>query len=176
MMISLLSSLAAAQVLSTAEQEAITWVGLPWWAWFLIFLAVVLFVWWRLSASAAAMEKEAELIGDHEGEEHPEVLEEAHGIAEQLRMEALVETEADDLTVIEGIGPKISATLNQAGIMTYAQLADAEADRLDQIINQAGLRMVSVETWSEQSELARQGRWDDLRQMQDKLKGGRKSE
>ena len=104
------------------------------------------------------------------------MLEEAHGIAEQLRMEALVETEADDLTVIEGIGPKISATLNQAGIMTYAQLADAEADRLDQIINQAGLRMVSVETWSEQSELARQGRWDDLRQMQDKLKGGRKSE
>ena len=71
-------------------------------------------------------------------------------------MEALVETEADDLTVIEGIGPKISATLNQAGIMTYAQLADAEADRLDQIINQAGLRMVSVETWSEQAELARQ--------------------
>ena len=35
-------------------------------------------------------------------------------------------TEGDDLTKIEGIGPKIAELLNNAGITTFAQLADAE--------------------------------------------------
>ena len=45
---------------------------------------------------------------------------------EQLR----ARLEPDDLTPIEGIGPKIENILRIAGIYTYAQLAATEVDRL----------------------------------------------
>lgn len=176
MLIISISTLFADLALSPTLQETITWVGLPWWAWFLIFLVVVFFVWWRLSASASKMEKEAESILAHADEEHPESPIAEEGVVEQLRMDVIVEAEADDLTVIEGIGPKISSLLQEAGITTYAQLADADISRLDQIVDQAGLRMVSVDTWPEQAKLARQGMWDELTQLQDIFKGGRVGE
>ncbi len=80
---------------------------------------------------------------------------------------------ADDLTQIEGIGPKISTLLQSAGIQTFAQLADADVGRLQQILNQARLWYAQPATWPKQAGLASAGDWDRLAELQAELKGGR---
>jgi predicted flap endonuclease-1-like 5' DNA nuclease len=83
---------------------------------------------------------------------------------------------ADDLARIEGVGPKISAILNQAGIMTFAQLAETPASRLQQIMAEAGLRLARPDTWPEQAVLAAAGKWVQLAEMQNQLNAGRRRE
>ncbi|MCD5390048.1 MAG: helix-hairpin-helix domain-containing protein [Candidatus Pacebacteria bacterium] len=80
-------------------------------------------------------------------------------------------TETDDLTKIEGIGPVIAKTLAENGITTFAALADAKDEATQEMIkdvkgnHQAG-------TWNEQAALARDGKWDELKTLQDALDGG----
>lgn len=83
---------------------------------------------------------------------------------------------SDDLKVIEGIGPKIAGVLQQAGITTFAQLAEASAERLTEIMQEAKLRLANPETWAEQSALAAAGKWDELKELQARLNAGRRSE
>ena len=84
-------------------------------------------------------------------------------------------TSADDLTKIEGIGPKIAELLSNAGITTFAQLADAQDEAIQQALADAGPRfnLHDATTWNEQAALARDGKWDDLNELQDRLKGGK---
>ena len=81
----------------------------------------------------------------------------------------------DDLTLIEGIGPKIAELLNNAGITTFAQLADAEDETVQQVLTEAGPRfnIHDATTWNEQAALARDGKLDELKELQDRLKGGK---
>jgi predicted flap endonuclease-1-like 5' DNA nuclease len=91
---------------------------------------------------------------------------------------AAVPVAADDLTRIEGIGPKIAGVLQAAGITTFAQLADAHVDHLHQILGQADprlLRLASPATWPEQSALASAGAWEALEALQNQLKAGRRA-
>lgn len=83
--------------------------------------------------------------------------------------------EPDDLAIVEGIGPKISALLNQNGIYTFAQLAVTSAERLRSILTSGGprFRMADPQTWPEQALLARDGKWDALQALQASLRGGR---
>ena len=81
---------------------------------------------------------------------------------------------ADDLEVIEGIGPKIAGVLQAAGISTFAQLAATDVARLIEILQAAGLRLAGAESWPEQAKLAAEGDWDALKELQDRLKGGRR--
>ena len=83
-------------------------------------------------------------------------------------------TERDDLTKIEGIGPKVANVLNDAGIATFAGLAQADAAEVQKALNAAGLRMMNPEGWIEQAQLAANGDWEGLARLQDELKGGRK--
>ncbi|HHH41147.1 MAG TPA: DUF4332 domain-containing protein [Chloroflexi bacterium] len=81
----------------------------------------------------------------------------------------------DDLTRIEGIGPKISRLLQEAGIMTFAQLAETDVERLREILAEAGLTaLADPGTWPEQARLAAEGKWDELEALQGELKGGRR--
>jgi len=86
----------------------------------------------------------------------------------------VAESEADDLTKIEGIGPKIAEVLTTAGITTFAALADAKDAATQEMIkdvkgnHQAG-------TWNEQAAFARDGKWDELKELQDKLDGGKEA-
>ena len=78
---------------------------------------------------------------------------------------------ADDLKKIEGIGPKIAETLIAAGIATYADLAKAKPAKIAEII--ADVRGNHVpDTWPEQAQLAADGKWDELKDLQEKLDGG----
>lgn len=83
--------------------------------------------------------------------------------------------EKDDLTVIEGIGPKIQELLRQYGILSYKQLADTEVVRLKEILAAAGpqLAMHDPGTWSAQANLAANDKWEDLKAYQGFLKGGK---
>jgi hypothetical protein len=79
----------------------------------------------------------------------------------------------DDLTRIEGIGPKISIWLAEAGVRTYRDLAAADVSRLREILAGKRLAFIDPATWPEQARLAAAGDWEGLQSLQAKLKGGR---
>jgi predicted flap endonuclease-1-like 5' DNA nuclease/outer membrane murein-binding lipoprotein Lpp len=89
---------------------------------------------------------------------------------------AAMSIEPDDLTVVEGIGPKIQELLYQYGIRTYQQLAETEVDRIKEILSSAGpqLAMHDPGTWPAQANLAANNQWDNLKSIQGFLKGGKK--
>ncbi len=82
----------------------------------------------------------------------------------------------DDLKKIEGVGPKIAGLLNEAGINTFADLSKASEKQLADVLQEAGarFRLAKSDTWAEQAKLAADGKMDELKKMQDSLKGGRK--
>ncbi len=94
--------------------------------------------------------------------------------AEEAKEEAPA-AEADDLTKIEGIGPKIAEVLNSNGINTFAQLAAASADNIKEMLNNAEGNFASHEptTWPQQAQMAADGKWDELKKWQDELDGGK---
>ncbi len=58
----------------------------------------------------------------------------------------------DDLTRIDGVGPKISQALVAAGLTTFAAVAAASEDDLRAALTAADLRFApSLPTWSEQA-------------------------
>ena len=81
----------------------------------------------------------------------------------------------DDLTQLEGIGPKISALLQGAGIHTYRQLAETPASRLEEILRDAGLRLADPGTWPEQARLLAGGQTQEFKDLIGQLKGGRRA-
>jgi large subunit ribosomal protein L30 len=81
---------------------------------------------------------------------------------------------ADDLTVIEGIGPKIAGVLKGEGITTLDQLAATDVGRLTEILQGANLRLANAETWPEQAALAAAGKWDEFQALTEQLKGGQR--
>lgn len=83
--------------------------------------------------------------------------------------------EPDDLKLIEGIGPTISALLRDSGITTFEQLANTSIGRLDKILQEANLRrLADPSTWPEQARFAADGDWDGLEQFQRTLRAGRR--
>ncbi len=84
-------------------------------------------------------------------------------------------TAEDDLKKIEGIGPKIEATLKSYGIRTFADLAQKSPAELQALLDEAGYARISnPETWAEQAALAAEGKWEALAELQASLKGGRR--
>lgn len=90
--------------------------------------------------------------------------------------ETKVATTTDDLTKIEGIGPKIAEALTNAGIVTFADLNSKTAEEVKEILNAAEghFGMADPTTWAQQADLAANGKWDELKTLQDELKGGKK--
>jgi len=82
---------------------------------------------------------------------------------------------ADDLKKVEGIGPKIAGLLNDAGIITFADLSKAPIKKLKKVLEDAGsrFRMHDPKTWAAQAKMAAQGNWDKLKAWQGELKGGK---
>lgn len=84
--------------------------------------------------------------------------------------------QADDLELIEGIGPKIATVLTAAGIVTFADLAATDTNRLTEILQQEpNLRLADPGTWPEQAALAAAGKWDEFKVLTEQLKGGRRA-
>lgn len=81
----------------------------------------------------------------------------------------------DDLTVVEGIGPKISRLFKDAGILTLAELGRTPTQRMQEILDAAGprYRLADPTTWGQQAGLAADNNWVQLKAFQDTLDGGR---
>lgn len=87
---------------------------------------------------------------------------------------ATSEKEGDDLKKVEGIGPKIAEIFNAAGILTFADLAGTEVEKLSEILAEAGSRYKSKNpgSWPMQAGLAADGKWDELKKWQDENDNG----
>ena len=83
----------------------------------------------------------------------------------------------DDLTKVEGIGPKAAETLQDAGIKTFAELAKSTPEELKGILEKSGghFNALDTATWAQQAELAVAEKWDELKELQDKLTGGKEA-
>lgn len=80
----------------------------------------------------------------------------------------------DDLTVVEGIGPKIQELFKNSGITTWKILSETSPERLKEILTEGGERFAihNPGTWPRQAELAYKGKWEELKEWQEFLVGG----
>jgi predicted flap endonuclease-1-like 5' DNA nuclease len=141
---------------------------------------VLLLVWllWRLWTGDE--EKVATVVEIEVPEGQPEAPVEAGEEGRDVVVPSRVEEpssleEADDLTVIGGIGPKISQVLRDAGVATFAQLAAIDADSIQAILTAADPRLGRLAdpgTWPAQAALAAEGDLEALSDLQDELKSG----
>ena len=75
----------------------------------------------------------------------------------------------DDLTVVEGIGPKIKELFHNFDINTWAKLAATPVEKCQEVLNSGGKRFEihNPGTWPSQAEMAAQGKWAELKKWQD---------
>ncbi|MEM1122212.1 MAG: 50S ribosomal protein L27 [Bacteroidota bacterium] len=80
----------------------------------------------------------------------------------------------DDLTLIEGVGPKIAEHLTNGGFDTWAKVAAASVEDLQAVLDAAGPRynIHNPGSWPKQAGLAANGQWEELKKLQDELDGG----
>ncbi len=114
------------------------------------------------------------LLVQHENAANPvgEAKPAAAPVADKVKVSKV---QKDDLKKVEGIGPKIETLLAEAGIVSFADLAKADAKVLKTILEKAGSRykMHDPTTWPQQAKLALDGKWDALEKLQAELKGGK---
>ena len=84
------------------------------------------------------------------------------------------EAKADDLKKIEGVGPKAAEAMVAAGLDTFAKVAKAKPEAIATILSDASSNLAHLvtDTWPKQAQLAADGKWDELKELQDKLDGG----
>ena len=83
--------------------------------------------------------------------------------------------DAEDLTILQGVGPKINELMKANGVKTFADIARSSVPDLQKVLAAGGQlsRLANPETWPRQAQFAVDNRWADLKAYQDQL--GRKS-
>lgn len=86
-----------------------------------------------------------------------------------------VKYKTDDLKIVEGIGPKIADLLIKEGITTWKQLSKTSPETITGILQAAGpnFQIHDPGTWPRQAKLADEGKWDELKKLQDELSAGK---
>ncbi|WP_421813631.1 30S ribosomal protein S2 [Flagellimonas sp.] len=94
--------------------------------------------------------------------------------AEEKPAKKEAKAKPDDLTKIEGVGPKAAEALIASGVKTYAELADADAEKVKEILTEASSTLAHLDptSWPKQAKMAAEGKWDELKEWQDSVKGG----
>jgi len=83
-------------------------------------------------------------------------------------------SEPDQLTRLEGIGPKVAAALIDAGLDTFTKVAAATIEDFAAALAAAGINFApSAESWAEQASFAARGDWAGLEELQLRLVSGR---
>ena len=74
---------------------------------------------------------------------------------------APADADADDLTMVRGIGPATAELLNGAGITTFKALADVGTDRLQKILDTGGAKFDAIDPslWCRQAQFQLSGTW-----------------
>lgn len=135
--------------------------GIGWLVWvaLAVFFIMVILGW--LATTRGWLKREEEPVPDAHDSEHGHAAEAAHG--------------ADDLTRLEGIGPKVARVLAGVGITTFAGLVAAQEKTVREALAAAGYKYMDPSSWPEQAALAAKGDFEALKKMQQGLKGGRKA-
>ena len=116
----------------------------------------------------AKAEEVTAVVEETKAEVVEEVKEEAVAKAKAPKAEA----KADDLTKIEGVGPKIAETLVAAGLATFADVAASTPEKIAEII--ADVKGGHTpDSWPKQAGMAAEGKWDELKKWQDAMDGGK---
>ncbi len=81
----------------------------------------------------------------------------------------------NDLKVVEGIGPKIEELFKNAGITTWFELSQASVEKCQSVLDNGGenFSIHNPGTWPAQAEFAYKGKWQELKDWQDVLDGGK---
>lgn len=111
-------------------------------------------------------------------EQEEEVREEETVVVDaEAEQDEVIEHVPDDFTKIEGIGPKINQIMIDGGVTTFAAMAYAKPEQLKDILTAAGSRykMHDTTTWPQQAALAAEAKWDELKELQNQLQGGREA-
>jgi len=93
-------------------------------------------------------------------------------------LSARAKTMQDDLSTLDGIGPKVSAILRLAGITSFSRLASTDIDKIRETLeaeNPNLLRLTDPSTWPEQARMAAEGDWEALKALQNDLKNARRN-
>ncbi len=95
-------------------------------------------------------------------------------VAEEPAKKEKAAAEPVDLTLIEGIGPKTAEALVNAGLGTYEALSGIDPEHIREILTEASSRLAHLDpgTWPKQAKLAAEGKWEELKEWQDSVKGG----
>ncbi len=81
----------------------------------------------------------------------------------------------DDFKRLNGIGPKIANLLKDKGILTYQQLSAMDAKQLFDFLQKEGVRVRQSDpaSWKKQANLAAEGKWDEIKKLQQTQSGKR---
>lgn len=145
------------------------WTTILWVAIIILLILLVLYLIWRFTRK-----RQKEEIGRAEAATPPTPAPPIEAAAPAETVAAPPEAPADDLTRIEGIGPKVAKVLASIGITTFQALATADYNRVKQALVDAGWPYMDPASWMEQAKLAAEGRWEELGLLQEQLKGGRR--
>jgi predicted flap endonuclease-1-like 5' DNA nuclease len=81
----------------------------------------------------------------------------------------------NDLTLVEGVGPKIAELCVQRGITTWWSLANCDLDLLRKMLAEAGpkFQVQDPTTWPHQARLLANGQWQKFKTLADALRAER---
>lgn len=81
----------------------------------------------------------------------------------------------DDLTVVDGIGPKIRTLFHNFQITTWEDLANSTVQKCQEVLDSGGDRYRTHDpaSWPMQARMAQEGRWKDLARWQKKHRYGK---
>ncbi len=82
---------------------------------------------------------------------------------------------ADNLQVVEGVGPKVEKLLKDNGYADLAALGAADPVKLKEILVANKLQMMNPDSWPHQAKLASSGDWEELIKYQKFLDTGRET-
>lgn len=125
---------------------------------------------------AAKCELDRKVIADIAAQDNDAFLQLVKLAQDGLKAKAEHAGKDDDLTEIEGVGPKIQEALHAQGIKTFAQVAATSVARLKEILAAGGahLKQWDPTTWPEQAALAAKGDREAFEKLKVELKGGRR--
>jgi predicted flap endonuclease-1-like 5' DNA nuclease len=150
---------------------------MEWWVWLLLIIVVVLVllaIWWWWRQTQQRQSPQSQWSSAPRTTSAAPAVPPATMPTEPLEaLPAPAVAEANDLAVIEGIGPRIHDILNEAGIKTFAQLADTPVERIREILVAAELHVpANPSSWPAQARLAAESKWQELEELKASLKGG----
>jgi len=149
--------------------------GIGWMLWVaLAVFAVMVFLGWWVS-SKGWLKQEEEVVPEAHGHDgHEQAAHEAEPVHAEPAAAVAAPAAPDNLTELEGIGPKVAQLLNGLGITTFKGLAEADLGKLREALDAAGYKYMEPAGWVEQAALVAAGDTEGLKKLQESLKGGRK--